>query len=54
MHIFPGKIITENYRLKILKRALSSIINFHFHFLGLGNVYFYNYFANELIRWVVF
>jgi hypothetical protein len=46
MHIFPGKIITENYRLKI--------INFHFHFLGLGNVYFYNYFANELIRWVVF
>jgi hypothetical protein len=29
-------------------------INFSFDFLGLDNVYFLNYFANELIRWVVF
>jgi hypothetical protein len=29
-------------------------INFSFDFLGLDNVYFYNYFANELIGWVVF
>jgi hypothetical protein len=28
-------------------------INFSFDFLALDNVYFYNYFANELIRWVV-
>ena len=30
-------------------------INFSFDFLGLDEVYFKNYFANELIRrWVVF
>jgi hypothetical protein len=29
-------------------------INFSFDFLGLDNVYFKNYFANELFRRVVF
>ena len=28
--------------------------NFSFDFLGLDNVDLINYFANELIRWVVF
>jgi hypothetical protein len=27
---------------------------YSFDFLGLDNVYFLNYFANQLIRWVVF
>ena len=35
--------------------SMSIYINFSFDFLGLDdNVYFQNYFANELIRWVVF
>jgi hypothetical protein len=29
-------------------------VYFRFDFPGLDNVYFKNYFANELIRWVVF
>jgi hypothetical protein len=29
-------------------------MNFSYDFLGLDNAYFENYFANELIRWVVF
>jgi hypothetical protein len=29
-------------------------INFNFDFLDIDNVYSLNYFANELIRWVIF
>jgi hypothetical protein len=29
-------------------------MNFSFDFLGIDDVYFTNYLANELIRWVVF
>jgi hypothetical protein len=35
-------------------RFMLIYINLNFDFLGLDNVYFENYFANELIRWVVF
>ena len=29
-------------------------LNFSFNFVALDDDYFYNYFTNELIRWVVF
>jgi hypothetical protein len=40
-------------RIKICRFVLI-YINFSFDFLGLDYVYFKNYFANELIRWVAF
>jgi hypothetical protein len=47
------KIISVSY-LYMWYRFMLIYINFNFDFLGLDNVYFKNYFANELIRWVVF
>jgi hypothetical protein len=47
------KIISVSY-LYMWYRFMLIYINFNVDFLGLDNVYFKNYFANELIRWVFF
>ena len=46
------KIISVSY-LYMWYRFLFIYINFNFDFLGLDNIYFENYFANELTKWRV-
>ena len=47
------EITTVSVVLYVIK-IMFIYINFSFDFLGLDNVDYENYFANKLIRWVVF
>jgi hypothetical protein len=50
------KIISVSYlySLYVIEISLDVHINFNFDFLDLHNVFFENYFANELTRSIVF
>ena len=40
--------------MSVVLYLIKNHVNFNFDFRDLDNVYFKNYFANKLIRWVVF
>ena len=53
MRKIQREIISVSY-LYMWYRFLFIYINFNFDFLGLDNIYFENYFANELTKWQSF